>query len=68
MNDKILQTEIILEGINILFAKSIAFKDEKMMRKLNILRHRIYYRKFDYYSMMNELIKASQKLKQYDCI
>lgn len=62
--DSALKTEVLLMMINILFAKSISYKDTESIDKLNILRHQIYYEDFDYVIIMRELKKIMNILKK----
>lgn len=64
--DSALQTKVLLMMINILFAKSISFKDKESIDKLNLLKHQIYYENFDYDITMIELKKISENLKKYE--
>jgi len=63
--DAVIQIEIALNYLNDLFAKSIAFKDDEVMNKLNALRHQIYYGDFEYHAVIKELSEISEQLKKY---
>lgn len=63
--DGILLTDVLLFNINILFAKSVYFKDTESTCKLNILQHQIYYEDFDYVIIVRELKKIINNLKKY---
>jgi len=63
--DSVIQIEILLNYLNDLFAKSVAFNDIKAMEELNVLRHQIYYGTFDYHSMIQKLQDLDQVLKKY---
>lgn len=63
--DKVLQIEILLERINILIAKSVCF-DEVAINKLENLRHQIYYKDFDYETVIKALEELGNDLEQYD--
>ena len=64
--DTVIQIEITLSYLNDLFAKSVAFKDEKSINKLNALRHSIYYGDFNYQDIIEELSGISKYLKKYE--
>jgi len=64
--DAVIQIEIALNYLNDLFAKSVAFKDDEAINKLNTLRHRIYYGDFDYQMVIKELTETSEQLKKYE--
>ncbi len=64
--DEIIQIEILTEMINMLFAKSVAFKDDNMITELNILRKQICYGNFDYNSIIKRLKELEKELQQYD--
>ena len=59
--DKVLQIEVLLGWLNMLLAKSVCFEDEVAINKLESLRHQIYYKDFDYETVVSVLCSFHEK-------
>ena len=64
--DNVLQIEIALNMLNTLFAKAVAFKDDKTFYELYKIRNKIYYGDFNYDSTIESLKKIKNFLNKYD--
>ena len=64
--DNVIQIEVALNLLNDLFAKSVAFHDEKMIEELNKVRHEIYYGAFEYDGIIKDLKEVNEYLKKYE--
>jgi hypothetical protein len=67
MVDSVIQIEVVLNLLNGLLAKSVAFRDSQKVKELEALRHKIYYEKnFNYGQFIKNLEEISAYLKKYD--
>ncbi len=64
--DNIIQIEILLNFINDLLAKSVAFNDDKIEKELSSMRRQIYYGIFEFDEIVETLKTIGGKLKKYD--
>ena len=64
--DKVIQIEVSLNWLNMLFAKSSCFDDVESMDELDALRKQIYYKDFDYKAASQALERISIHLEKYD--
>jgi|SRR3989339_2129177 len=69
----VLQTEVLLNMLNMVLAKAVSFKDEEIVKKISDLRHKIYYEDFDYgesivylKAIEKELEKRERKLEDQE--
>lgn len=64
--DKTIQTEVVLNMINTLFAKANFYKDEETVSRLNECRRKIYYEEFNYDEIISLLKEIEIYLKKYE--
>ncbi len=62
MTDNTLQTEVLLNMLNTVFAKAVYFKNLELIEKLSLMRHRIYYGNFDYVDNIKTLKEINDNL------
>lgn len=64
--DQVIQIEILLNFVNDLLAKSVAFNDDKIEKELSSMRRQIYYGIFEFDEIVETLKIIGGKLKKYD--
>jgi hypothetical protein len=64
--DNVLQTEVLLNLLNTTLAKAIHFEDDALVKKINELRHAIYYSDFNYDETLDILKKINIDLNNYE--
>jgi hypothetical protein len=64
--DTVVQVEILFNCINTLFAKSVAFSDEKNRTILRSLRKELYGGDCNYASTIQKLKEVQEDLQKYE--
>lgn len=62
----VLQTEVLLNMLNMVLAKAVSFKDEEIIKKISDFRHKIYYEDFDYNQSIVYLKELEKELEKYE--
>jgi hypothetical protein len=62
----VLQTEVLLNMLNMVLAKAVFFKDEEIIKKISDFRHKIYYEDFDYDESIVYLKNLEKELSKYE--